>query len=35
MSKDYCDGCTELKEVERYEVADIFFYWCDECSENN
>jgi len=34
MSKDFCDSCTDLKEVSRYEVAGLDFYWCAECAED-
>jgi hypothetical protein len=30
---NYCDSCTEEKEIKPYQVDTITFYWCDDCKE--
>jgi hypothetical protein len=35
MPKDFCDSCTEEKEVSQYRIGQVWFYWCDECKEQD
>jgi transposase-like protein len=30
---NYCDSCTEEREVKAYNVHGDTFYWCADCNE--
>jgi hypothetical protein len=33
--KTFCDSCTDLKEVQEYDIKGDLFYWCEECKDND
>ena len=32
---NYCDSCTEEREVKAYKAYGDTFYWCADCNEEN
>ena len=29
----FCDSCTEEREVKTYLSAEVVFFWCEDCKE--
>ena len=29
----FCDSCTEEREVKAYLSAELVFYWCQDCKD--